>query len=119
MKWFIALLVLPTLVSAMVAALVFAPALLRHRQDASLRAGGLLATATILAMQDTGSRVNMQPVANITLQVSPPDGAAFQSSAQVVVTPINGPLFQPGRQVRVRYSPQSPAQVVIVASGAP
>ncbi len=119
MKWVVALFVLPSLVSAVVAALIFGPMLMRYRHDSNLRANGLPATATVLALQDTGNRVNMQPVANVTLQVSPPGGETFQSSAQIVVTPINGPLFQPGRRVQVRYNPQSLSQVVIVASGAP
>ncbi len=116
MKWLIALFVLPSVISGIVVALVFGPMLLRYRHDSNLRANGLPATATILALADTGNRVNMQPVANVTLQVSPQDGAAFQANAQVIVTPINGPLFQPGRHVQVRYDPQAPAQVVIVAA---
>jgi hypothetical protein len=117
-KWIIAIFLVPSLVTTVAAAFIIGPMLMRYRHDSHLRANGLPATATVLALQDTGSRVNMQPVAEVTLQVSPPGGAEFQSSAKVVITPVNGPFFQPGRQVQVRYDPKAPAQVVIVAAAA-
>ncbi|MEZ5429041.1 MAG: hypothetical protein R2747_22535 [Pyrinomonadaceae bacterium] len=76
-------------------------------------ANGQDADARILAIADTGTRINNNPVVNFALEVHPPMQPAFRAQASQTVSAIHLPSFQPGKVVRVKYVPGSD-QVAIV-----
>jgi hypothetical protein len=90
---------------------------------ASLIVGGLAnrriltsgqdAEAEILAIADTGTRINDDPVIDFSLQVQPASYPAFVAQAQQTVSAIYLPSYQPGKIVNVKFIPGTD-QVAIV-----
>lgn len=100
------------------AAAYFAVSIFRtHARIERVSEHGELATARVLALRDTGNRVNGQPVAAVDLEVQPPGGTAFRATAQAVVTAINAAMVQPGKQVAVRFDRANHSDVVILGVG--
>lgn len=100
------------------AAAYFAVSIFRtHARIERVSDHGELATARVLALRDTGNRVNGQPVAAVDLEVQPPGGTAFRATAQAVVTAINATMVQPGKQVAVRFDRANHSDVVILGVG--
>jgi hypothetical protein len=72
-----------------------------------LQQSGLPATATILALWDTGITVNEDPVISLKVEVSRPDGSAYPVIIpRSLVSRIDIPRFQPGSTVAVRVDPK-------------
>lgn len=61
------------------------------------RSAGRLALARVDALRQTGTQVNDQPLCEIDLTVAPRSGAAFSTTARLVVPVVEVPRFQPGR----------------------
>ncbi|MCA9622754.1 MAG: hypothetical protein KC731_27230, partial [Myxococcales bacterium] len=81
---------------------------------AQLAQTGLPATASVIAVQQTGRMVNYNPEVSATLQVTHPQtGASYQVQSTSVVPQIAIPQVQPGAQVPVRINPQNPMDVVL------
>ncbi len=91
-----------TMVAAAIAGLVV-PRML----NAALRRNGQPATAKVLAVRDTGSTVNNQPVVRIKLEVHPPGGVPFEAVAEDSISRIAFP--RPGTEVSVRFDPRTKA----------
>lgn len=68
-------------------------------------ASGQDAEAKILAIADTGTRINENPVLEFSLQVQPANHPAFIAQAQQTVSIINLWSFQPGSIVKVKFVP--------------
>lgn len=79
----------------------------------TIMAKGLDAEATILAITDTGSSVNDNPIIDFSLEVRPRNSAPFAAVARKTVSLIDLPSVQPGKTVRVKYVPGK-EQVAIV-----
>jgi hypothetical protein len=105
------------LVTLGIASFNLVPLVRQHFRNQHIVADGVLAPATIIALRDTGSRVNGQPVAAIQLEVSPVGAPPFEATARSVITPINTLQFVPGRTVQVKYDPSYPTYVVVVGGG--
>jgi hypothetical protein len=75
---------------------------------------GAAATATIVSIRDTGTRINDDPVVGIRLQVQPAGAPAFQAEVKETVSILQIPLFQPGAQLDVKYDPADQSRVAIV-----
>ena len=73
---------------------------------------GVDATAEVLAVQDTGATVNMNPVVILTLKVKPDKGDEFQTAGQLMVSRLAIP--RSGDQIKIKYNPDNKAQFVIV-----
>ena len=73
---------------------------------------GADATAEVIAIQDTGATVNMNPVVLLTLKVTPKSGEAFQTAGQLMVSRLNVP--RPGDQIKIKYNPENITQFVIL-----
>ena len=73
------------------------------------------AEAKILALSDTGTRINHNPVVKFTLEVRPPNFPRFQAQASQTISAIHLPSFQPGKLVNVKYVPGTD-QVAIVGA---
>ena len=73
---------------------------------------GADATAEVIAIQDTGATVNMNPVVLLTLKITPKSGEAFQTAGQLMVSRLNVP--RPGDQIKIKYNPDNITQFVIL-----
>ena len=76
---------------------------------------GLDAEARILALNDTGTRINNNPVVNFVLEVKPMGQPAFQAEANQTVSVLHLPSYQPGKIVHVKFVPET-RQVAIVGA---
>lgn len=73
---------------------------------------GADASAEVVAIQDTGQTVNMNPVVVLTLNVTPAKGDPFQTSGQLMVSRLAVP--RAGDKVNIKFSPQDKTQFTIV-----
>jgi hypothetical protein len=83
------------------------------QQEQMLAQTGADATAEVVMIQDTGARVNMNPMVMLTLKVTPANGApAFGTSGQAVVQMIAIPRV--GDHIKIKYNPMNPMQFAVV-----
>lgn len=73
------------------------------------------AEAKILALKDTGTRINDNPLVNISLEVQPPNLPSFFTETRTTVSILELPLFQPGKIVRVKYIPGTEKVAIVGA----
>lgn len=66
---------------------------------------GQPAEAKILALADTGTRINRNPLVKFTLEVHPSLQPPFRAEVSQTVSVIHLPSFQPGKIVQVKYLP--------------
>jgi hypothetical protein len=78
-----------------------------------LAQNGLEASAEVLSVTDTGATVNMNPVINLVVKVTPPAGAAFQTSGNTMVSRIAVP--RKGDKITIKYNPADPTQLIVVS----
>ena len=76
---------------------------------------GQEAEAKILAIADTGTRINDNPVIEFSLQIQPANYPAFVAQARQTVSIIHLPSYQPGKIVNVKFIPGTD-QVAIVGA---
>ncbi|HQT63800.1 MAG: hypothetical protein B7Z75_02125 [Acidocella sp. 20-57-95] len=95
-------------------AYVFVPMGYRNYVNHQVLADGLPATATVVSLDDTGNRINDQPVIKITLHVMPPNGTAFDATVQRIITVASYAGLAPGSVLNVKYNPNDHRQVAIV-----
>jgi hypothetical protein len=82
--------------------------------ERELLATGAAAPARILSVGQTGMYVNNQPQVQILLEVSPPDGPAYQATVNKVISMLQIPRIQPGLVVDVRYDRANPSRLALV-----
>lgn len=83
-------------------------------RDAYIFYNGVDATATIVAVRDTGSRFNRLPILEFRVTVHPPDGGpAYEALAESPTSPLTIGKMQPGAQIRVKYLPGAPSWISI------
>ena len=78
---------------------------------------GTPAEAKILAANDTGTRINHNPLVNFTLEVKSLTQQPFQAQVSQTVSVIHLPSYQPGKVLNVRYIPGT-NEVAIVGAKA-
>lgn len=88
--------------------LIGAPILSGLSNQAVLK-NGRPAMAKIVAITDTGTTINENPVVRFTLEVTPSDGMPFQAEAEKLISRLQVPSIQPGAMVHVMYDPDSKA----------
>ena len=99
----------------LILALVFGTMFLRWRVKQRVLQTGVDATATIVRVWDTGTRINDNPRVGMLLQVQPATGAPFQAEVKETVSIVQMPMFQPGARLEVKYDPAQPTSVAIVS----
>jgi len=95
--------------------LVFGGMFLRWRVKQRVLQTGVAATATIVRVWDTGTRINDNPRVGMLLQVQPTAGAPFQAEIKETVSVVQMAMFQPGARLEVKYDPAQPTSVAIVS----
>jgi hypothetical protein len=74
---------------------------------------GLLASARILEVSDTGTTINQNPLVRFLLEVRPGDRPVFQAETEKLVSRLLIPQFQPGASVSVRYDPKTRSVAIL------
>src|SRR5512134_1168558 len=77
-----------------------------------LKAHGVEADATILAVSDTGVTLNKNPYVKLRLRVEPMGMSAYETEAKAMVSRVAIP--RPGDGVRVKFDPNKPEEVIVV-----
>lgn len=80
-----------------------------------LRANGLPAKATVVAITDTRSRVNGNPVVELQLSVVSGADAAYPASLRSAISPVDLPRYQPGMSVDVLVDRDDPQRIGLIA----
>jgi len=78
---------------------------------------GTPAPAVIVSIEDTGWRINDQPQAKVTLQVTPPDRPPFQAVIKQVFNVFDLGSLAPGAPAQVRFDPNDTSKIVIESLG--
>lgn len=86
-------------------------------QKQSLLQTGMPATVTIMAMQDTGTRINDNPMLMLTVNVEAQGRPVYQVTVQEIVPMIGLGMITPGKQFAARVDPANPQNVAIDWSG--
>lgn len=74
---------------------------------------GLDATAEVLSVADTGATVNMNPVVELKLTVTPTAGPAFETTARTMVSRIA--VLRKGDKLSIKYNPADVTQIFVVS----
>ena len=86
---------------------------------AQIRAIGSPAKATVVAIRETGTRVNGNPVVGFDLEVQAEGRPPRRASTRMLVSILAIPRIQPGAVLDVFYDPADPSRVAIARSGSP
>ena len=78
-----------------------------------LRNIGKSASAKVVSMVSTGTRINNNPVMRFVLEVEPGDRSPFHAEAEQIVRPESFGRLQPGAVVSVRYDPDTQEAVIV------
>ena len=70
--------------------------------------------AQVLAVRDSGMRVNFNPSLQVDLLITIPGQPPRPATITAIVEPQNLPRVQPGLQLRVRANPATPEQALII-----
>ena len=91
---------------------MFSGFLLTSGKYRRLKAHGMEADATILAVSDTGVTLNKNPYVKLRLRVEPIGMALYETEAKAMVSRVAIP--RPGDGVRVKFDPNKPEDVIVV-----
>lgn len=92
---------------------VVGPVLWKRYVESGLRERGVVASARVLEVIDTGDRMNRDPVVRVRLSVRGADGAEFPAEVQTVASAVRLQTLKPGAELRVHYDPDRRNQVAI------
>jgi hypothetical protein len=85
-----------------------------QKNNGWLAQAGMDATAEVVAIEDTGALINMNPVVKLTLKVTPAMGMpAFDTTGETAVSKIAIP--RKGDSIKIKYNPANPAQFVVMS----
>ena len=73
---------------------------------------GMPATAEVMSVMDTGATINMNPVVELKLMVTPSAGPAFETTARTMVSRIAVP--RKGDQINLKYNPADATQIFVM-----
>jgi len=69
--------------------------------------------AKILQLQDTGTRINDNPLVLLTVEVHPSIGSPYQAQIRQVVSIVHLAQFQPGAMLAVKIDPSNPQAIAV------
>lgn len=87
---------------------------LKRLDNSDLLQHGQPATATVLAVHDTGMTINnIYAVLELTLEIHPPQRSPYTVRSRTLLSRTQWGLLQPGMVVQVRVDPQNPRRVAL------
>lgn len=108
------LIILPIVVGLGLAIFFVGSFALRTWRTRAVLAHGVRAEARVLNLEDTGTRVNYQPLIAITVEVMPANKPPYRAVVKKVLTMADTSEFQHGAIIQVKYEPAHPDRVAIV-----
>lgn len=78
-----------------------------------IRAHGLPATATVLKIWETGTRINNNPVVGFLLEVHAEGLKPYTTETKALISILMIPQIQPGATLKVKYDPDNPNRVAL------
>jgi hypothetical protein len=107
--------VIGTLVlTATLLAIFVGPVVLGSIYTRQVLAHGVPAPARILAMSDTGKRINQVPLIAIKVEVMPDDAPPYIAEFRRTLTLADADEFRRGNIIQVKYDPAHPQRVAAV-----
>ena len=73
---------------------------------------GHMASADVMSVMDTGATINMNPVVELKLMVTPAAGGAFETTARTMVSRIAVP--RKGDKLNIKYNPADATQIFVM-----
>ena len=73
---------------------------------------GIDASADVLSVMDTSTTINMNPVVEMKLMVTPAASAAFETTARTMVSRIAVP--RKGDKINIKYSPADATRIFVM-----
>lgn len=73
---------------------------------------GLEARAKVVSVVDTGTTINMNPVVELSLKVTPYAGGEFGTVSRAMISRITVP--RKGDQIRIKYIPDDPTRICVM-----
>jgi hypothetical protein len=110
-----AMVLIPIVGVLLITGSVLIPLFSSMRSNSKIIEQGKDAEAKILALADTGTRINNNPLVNFTLEVHPQMSSPFQAVVSQTVSVIHLPSYQPGKIVNVKYMPGTNEVTIIGA----
>jgi hypothetical protein len=108
-----AMAIILVLVVALVAVAV-GPLLMRERDQRQLLETGTDATAEIVSLEDTGDRMNENPIVQLDVMVHPEGGEPYKATIVTDLSVVDLQNYRVGVKVRVRYDDADPSKVALV-----
>jgi len=96
-----------------VSVVTIGPVVWNHFKAKGLEARGVSMRAVIEAMEDTGSRVNTNPVIRVQLKVMPASGPAYPAETTLPLTALQLTRLSPGSEVNVKVDPENPQSLLL------
>lgn len=87
------------------------------RVRAKLQRTGVRGQAQVLAASETGTRINNQPVVELTLNVQAPGGAPYRAAHREVISSVQVHRITPGTTLTVLVDPRDPRMMAIEWGG--
>ena len=78
-----------------------------------VRETGVSASAKVLAIWDTGVRLNDNPIVGFRLLVMLEDGTSYEAETKTVVSVVHIPQVQPGAVLPVKVDPENQQLVAL------
>jgi len=78
-----------------------------------IRLHGLPATATVLKIWETGTRINNNPVVGFLLEVHAEGLQPYTAETKALISILMIPQIQPGANLKVKYDPENPNRVAL------
>jgi len=78
-----------------------------------VRENGISASAEVLEIWDTGTRLNDNPVVGFRLRVTVDNGEPYEAETKNVVSIVHIPQVQPGAILPVKVDPDDPQRVAL------
>jgi hypothetical protein len=89
------------------------PEISASRDRSRLEKHGVPATATIVSLEDTGSRSNSNPEVRFALEITPDGGHPYRGHTTAFVSPVELTNYSPGTTVEVIVDPDDPSNVML------
>ncbi|BFH11649.1 hypothetical protein WJ0W_005595 [Paenibacillus melissococcoides] len=85
-----------------------------RQQEHEVMTRGILASATIMSLSPTTTRIDDQPVVLLALDVAMPNGDSFPIEIKTAVHMLHIPKFQEGAQISVKVLEEHGTKRVVV-----
>lgn len=96
---------IPIFGAFLIIASTVAPLIANKRKRIRASNYGSPAVARIVALVDTGTRINEKPLVRIRLEVHPPGQQPFTAEVSQTLSIVDIPAYQPGKVFDVKYIP--------------